>query len=75
MYAIRSYYAQLAQLTQQCRAAKERLLAPDAPESVKVTVLGAGARLVGGARSTELSRAEVNEMVCEGFFPRRNNFV
>ncbi len=62
--------AQLAQLSQQCRTAKELLLTPSAPKSVKVTVLGSGARLIGGARSAELSRAEVNEMVREGFFPR-----
>ena len=61
---------QLAQLSQQCRNAKERLLAAHPPESVKVTVLGAGARLIGGARSTELNRAEVDAMVLEGFFPR-----
>ena len=62
--------AQLAQLSQQCRSAKERLLDPACPESVKVTVLGAGARLIGGSRSTELERTEVCDMVLEGFFPR-----
>ena len=61
---------QLAQLSQQCRGAKERLLEAEAPDAFKVTVLGAGAKLIGGARSTELGRAEVNEMVLEGFFPR-----
>lgn len=61
---------QLAQLSQQCRSAKERLLKPACPERVKVTLLGAGARLIGGSRSTELERAEVREMVLEGFFPR-----
>ena len=61
---------QLAQLSQQCRRAKEILLETDTPESVKVTVLGAGARLIGGARSVELGRAEVIEMVLEGFFPK-----
>ncbi len=61
--------AQLAQLAQQCRAAKERLLAPDAPERASVTVLGAGSRLVGGARSAELTRGEVEALVRDGFFP------
>lgn len=61
---------QLAQLSQQCRRAKEQLLEMHAPELVKVTVLGAGARLIGGARSAELARAEVIDMVLEGFFPR-----
>lgn len=62
--------AQLAQLSQQCRIAKERLLETQAPESYKVTVLGAGSRLIGAARSTELSRTEVLELVEEGFLPR-----
>lgn len=60
---------QMSQLIQQCRFAKERLLAPGAPDKMTVTVLGAGARLIGGARSTELSRGEVQEMVVDGFFP------
>jgi hypothetical protein len=61
--------AQLAQLVQQCRSAKERLLAQDAPESATVTVLGAGARLIGQARSTELTREEVAQLVVDGFLP------
>ena len=61
---------QLAQLTQQCRHAKERLLSPAAPERVKVTLLGSGARLVGGARSSELGQEEVRNLVLEGFLPR-----
>ncbi len=62
--------AQLAQLSQQCRSAKEFLLETETEDSFKVTVLGSGSKLIGGARSTELSRVEVNEMVLEGFFPR-----
>jgi hypothetical protein len=61
--------ASLSQLIQQCRSAKERLLSPDAPDSATVTVLGAGARLVGGSRSAELGRNEVQQMLVEGFFP------
>ena len=62
--------ASLSQLVQQCRLAKERLLAPDAPEKTTVTVVGAGARLIGGARSTELNRDEVQQILVEGFYPR-----
>lgn len=62
--------ARLSQLTQQCRVAKERLLTPQAPEAATVTLLGAGTQLIGGARSTELTRNEVNRMVLDGFFPR-----
>jgi molecular chaperone DnaK (HSP70) len=61
--------AQLAQLMQQCRNAKERLLSDQAPETATVTVLGAGARLIGGAHSAVLSRDEVQQMVVDGFFP------
>ena len=39
---------ELSQLLQQCRSAKEHLLATDAPERVTVTVLGGGARLIDG---------------------------
>ena len=61
--------AQLNQLVQQCRGAKERLLARGAPESASVTLLGAGARLIGRAQSTELTREEVESLVVDGFFP------
>ncbi|MEM9070301.1 MAG: Hsp70 family protein [Myxococcota bacterium] len=61
--------ARFTQLVQQCRAAKERLLAADAPEQVKVTVLGSGSKLIGGAQSVAVDRARVHELVLEGFFP------
>ncbi len=60
---------ELSQLWQQCRSAKERLLAPDASERVTVTVLGGGGRLIGGARSAELSRDEVRALLVDGFLP------
>ncbi|MBK8750345.1 MAG: hsp70 family protein [Candidatus Competibacteraceae bacterium] len=61
--------AELSQLWQQCRGAKERLLALDAPERTSVTVLGSGTRLIGGARSAELSRVEVRALLVDGFLP------
>ncbi|MBP7148837.1 MAG: hsp70 family protein [Acidobacteria bacterium] len=61
--------AGLALLVEQCRAAKERLLLPGAPARTTVTVLGSGSRLVGGARSAELTREEVGAVALEGFFP------
>ncbi|MBK8898860.1 MAG: hsp70 family protein [Candidatus Competibacteraceae bacterium] len=60
---------ELSQLLQQCRNAKERLLATDAPERVTVTVLGGGTKLIGGARSAELSRDEVRGLLVDGFLP------
>lgn len=52
-----------------CRAAKETLLGAGAPESVPVRVAGLGSALVGGTLATELSRAEVEELVFGGFLP------
>ena len=61
--------ADLSQLLEQCRVAKERLLADDAPEQVHVTLLGGGSKLIGGSRNTQLSKAEVREIALDGFFP------
>jgi molecular chaperone DnaK (HSP70) len=62
--------AELSQLVEQSRVAKERLLADDAPETANVTLLGSGSRLIGAARTAELRRDEVQAMVLDGFFPR-----
>jgi molecular chaperone DnaK (HSP70) len=59
----------LAQLTERCRAAKEQLLAPHAPEQVGVTLLGAGSRLIGASRSAPLTREDIARIVLDGFFP------
>ncbi len=67
--AARLSAARLSQLMERCRAAKEQLLAADAPERTTVTLLGAGARLIGGSRSVELTRDEVERLVVDGFFP------
>ena len=61
--------ASLSQLIQQARAAKELLLGEQAPQSAKVTLMGGGSRLIGGAKSAELSRDEVHALALEGFFP------
>jgi molecular chaperone DnaK (HSP70) len=58
-----------AQLVVACRAAKETLLGASAPDEVPVTILGAGASLVGSARTTTLSRDEVGRLVLDGFLP------
>jgi molecular chaperone DnaK (HSP70) len=60
---------ELSQLIEQCRVAKERLLAESAPESATVALFGGGSRLIGGVRSAELSREEVRGIVLDGFFP------
>jgi len=61
---------QLAQLTQGCRSAKERLLAPNGPVDTTVTLQGSGSRLIGGARSATLTRDDVDQLLVEGFFPQ-----
>ena len=67
--ATRLSAARFAQLVQQSRAAKERLLAHDAPESMVVTLLGAGAQVLGASRSATLTRAQVQQWVVDGFMP------
>jgi molecular chaperone DnaK (HSP70) len=62
--------SRMSQLMERCRAAKEQLLAADAPGQAPVTLLGGGNRLVGSARSVELSREEVRQLLVDGFFPR-----
>jgi molecular chaperone DnaK (HSP70) len=59
----------LAQLTERCRAAKEQLLALDAPDEVTVTLLGSGSRLIGASRSATIAKADVERIVLDGFFP------
>ena len=60
---------ELSQLVEQCRTAKERLLADGAPDAAAVTLLGAGSKLIGAARSASISRAEAEQLVLDGFFP------
>ncbi len=61
--------ASLSQLVERCRAAKEQLLGAEAPESASITLLGAGAKLVGGARTAQVTRDEVERVIVDGFFP------
>jgi molecular chaperone DnaK (HSP70) len=59
-----------SQLTQACRVAKERLLGDEARASWTVTIAGRGSKLIGGALHDEIARAEAEELVLDGFFPR-----
>src|SRR5205085_1374127 len=56
-------------LWHQARLAKEALLAD--PELVErpVSVLGRGSRLIGATMTTALTRADVDQVLREGFFP------
>ncbi len=62
--------AELFQLLEQCRSAKEKLLSDNAPECAQVTLLGSGAKLIGGARTVDITKNEVREIVLDGFFPK-----
>jgi len=61
--------ADMSQLIEQCRIAKEKLLADEAPEQLGVTLLGGGSKLIGGTRSAMLTRDEVRSIALDGFFP------
>lgn len=59
----------LTKLIQQTRQAKENLLSSRAPETVKITMLGSGSKLLGGTKSIALSKQEVHQIALDGFFP------
>ncbi len=56
-------------LRRQCSAAKEILLSPGGPESIDVTVAGAGSSLIGGTLKATITREEVLELSLGGFLP------
>lgn len=61
---------QLTALTFACRGAKEKLLADQSLGRVSVVLPGRGSALLGTALRSELTRAEVERHIVEGFFPR-----
>ncbi|MFL6414115.1 MAG: Hsp70 family protein [Bryobacteraceae bacterium] len=60
---------QFHSLWQQARAAKEVLMAADAPEERGVTILGRGTGLIGGTLRGKINRDEVRSLLLDGFFP------
>ena len=60
---------QVQALVHGCRAAKEALLAEGAPDAVPVVVPSRGSKLIGGSIRTELTKAEVERVLVDGFFP------
>ena len=56
-------------LTNLCRAAKETLLGSRPPAEVPIRLTGRGRALVAGVLSANLTRAEVEGLVLDGFFP------
>jgi hypothetical protein len=61
---------QLQTLWHQCRVAKETLFAQPDRDEHPITVLGKGSRLVGGTIRTTLRRADLDQMLLDGFFPK-----
>ena len=61
---------QLNTLWQQCRAAKEKLLAEDATgKEQALTILGRGSSLIGGSIQAKITRKEIATLLEDGFFP------
>jgi molecular chaperone DnaK (HSP70) len=62
--------SQWSELLQSCRAAKESLLSPGTPETYHLSIAAEGGRLIGGSMSASISRADIEAIVLDGFFPR-----
>jgi len=60
---------QMTMLWHSCRLAKENLFKDKKAASAPVTVLGRGSRVIGGTLKAELTRADVEKVLVEGFFP------
>ena len=56
-------------LVHACRRAKESLLADDAPDSVPVSLLGRGSKLIGGTLRVDLKKDDARQLLVDGFFP------
>lgn len=58
-------------LVARCRDLKERALSSEGPadERFPVTIPGRGAGLIAGTLTTEVSRAEIEQVLVDGFFP------
>ncbi len=60
---------QMSALVNQCRMAKEALLADPEKESYPISILGRGSSVIGGTIRTELPREGLDQFLLEGFFP------
>jgi molecular chaperone DnaK (HSP70) len=56
-------------LVHACRLAKETLLGDEPPAAAPIVVQGRGARLIGGTLRDEVTRAELESVLFDGFFP------
>jgi molecular chaperone DnaK (HSP70) len=60
---------QLKGLVHQARKAKELLMGENPSETVDLTILGRGSKLIGNTLKTSLSQKEIETFVLEGFVP------
>jgi molecular chaperone DnaK (HSP70) len=56
-------------LVHACRLAKETLLGDEPPDVVPVNVAARGSKLIGGNIRDEITRAELAQVLFDGFFP------
>ena len=56
-------------LVRTCRHVKEVLLGENSPEKWTMTLPGSGSKLIGGAKQIVVTRAEVESLLVDGFFP------
>jgi len=60
---------QMQMLWHSCRLAKETLFGNAELATAPITVLGRGSKVIGGTIKGELSRAEIERLLVDGFFP------
>lgn len=56
-------------LVHACRLAKETLLGETPPDAVPITVAARGAKLIAGTLRDQVTRAELDAVLFDGFFP------
>jgi molecular chaperone DnaK (HSP70) len=61
--------AQMLMLWHACRMAKEKLFTDTKLTSAPVTVTGRGSKVIGGTVKGDLTRADVERVLIDGFFP------
>lgn len=61
---------QFTALTHGCRQAKEQLYADSTLEAAPLVIASRGSSLIGGTVRTQLTRAELDRVLTDGFFPR-----
>jgi hypothetical protein len=59
-------------LLRNCRAAKERLLGHNPPQTVTINLPGPGTGVISGARQVEVSRTDAAQWLLDGFLPLTN---